>query len=135
MAWWAVTLLVAIGFVPPGAFFGYGFVAAVLRGDLVEPGLTPLGYVLVIFPGVTSAACLGTVVLRAFGKPSAWLGCVSIVLVCLTFFLGMVMVIGAIMLVAMPLPWQILVVTLVAVVVFVLLLWVVVKLESILRDG
>jgi hypothetical protein len=82
--WWMNMLATAILFSPPGVIFGYAFLGDVLRGDLVAPGMTSRGYFGVVLPGVTSAACLGTVVLRLAGKPNVWLICASVLLVFMT---------------------------------------------------
>src|SRR5688572_30331817 len=89
-AWWAITAVMACVFLPPGAYFGHFFMGSVLKGELVQPGLTALGYAVYGLPGAVSVTCFGTVLLRLLGKPSAWLGCIGIALVILASFLGVI---------------------------------------------
>lgn len=84
--WWLVTLAMAGVFLPFGALFGRDFAASLLNGDLVAQGLTPLGYAMYGMQGVVSGACFGIVLLRLLGKPSLWLGCVSMILLTIAMF-------------------------------------------------
>jgi hypothetical protein len=98
-------------FMPPGAFFGYWFVGTVLRGCLSAQGLTPLGYGIMLYPGVTSAACLGTLALRFCGKPSAWLAWTSVALVGAFPFLGFIAMLVVMALVIPVWGWAVIFVT------------------------
>jgi hypothetical protein len=79
--WWLVTLAMAGVFLPFGTLFGRDFIGFVLNGEIVAPGVTPLGYAVYGLPGIVSGACFGTVLLRLLGRPSLWLGCLSVALI------------------------------------------------------
>ena len=79
----------------PGVTWACVFAAMLQEGGLSAPGLTSLGYVIVLFPGVAAATCFGTVLLRLLGKPSAWLGCISLLFCTMLVFLGMIAMIVA----------------------------------------
>mgnify|MGYP006915172697 CR=1 FL=1 len=103
--WWAITILVVGVYAPLGAYFSSYFVLSVLNGDLTQPGLTALGYVVYGISGVVGTACFGTVIVRILGKPSAWLGCASIFLAVIASMLGSIALLIAIAIVMVGAYW------------------------------
>jgi hypothetical protein len=126
--WWATTLCMLLTFMPPGVFFGYSFVGSVLRGCLGAPGLTPLGYFVVSYPGAISVACLGTLFLRFCRKPSAWLAGISVLLLGALPFLGVMLVMAVLMMMIPLWGWGLILATVLGPIV---LLWLVVRGETV----
>jgi len=134
-AWWATTFAVALVFLPLGAFFGYVFIASI-GSEAHSTGPFPLLIVAwsVVF-GITSVACLGTVLLRLLGKPSMWLGCIGAMLALGSPIFGPIALLVVIVAVGEFGNWQILVAIPAFLIVSVIVLEIVTRQVTRTREG
>jgi hypothetical protein len=106
-SWWLVTALMVVAFGPLGLFWGYWAFDLVWSGEIPIPKTNLIRYVMWSYICLASAACLGTIGLRVIGRPSAWLGWISVLLIVMVPFIGMIGLAAALAIVMVYRHWQI----------------------------